>query len=373
MVSGAGDRAQRVLADAMREFGELCAGFGSEFSQLDSPGSELDTIEGYRLYSRYLSIGIDRFVEYVDPAFPAFYSPSRDGVRKFAGDSPAQLYDNSPVSSEFRYEVTGSLDETALIEFTVYSGEMSGSGGRGRRLVASLTDEDLEVSDSGDFVVRLAQGAEGRNSLALDDDSKTLVVRRYVRDPLRDRPRPLSIRRLGPGPAAPTVTAESHAEGMVRAARFALANVEMWAKWVSADRESKFNALTSMADAGDIHTPKGHRYLNGYWSVRPGTALTIAFSPPTGSYWSFVPMNFWMESLEWRFGHKVFATSFDTEPGPDGVVRLVLAAEDPGLPGHRWIEIGEHVEGTMSLRYGRCDEPVRDAQVELIGSGGNVN
>ncbi|MFS3129277.1 hypothetical protein ACLM5J_12825 [Nocardioides sp. Bht2] len=76
----------------------------------------LDVAEGHRLFLRYLGIGIDTFIEHADARFPAFYAKSRDGVRKFAGDSPSQLYDTAPISAEFDYEVTGSLRDVTLIE-----------------------------------------------------------------------------------------------------------------------------------------------------------------------------------------------------------------------------------------------------------------
>jgi hypothetical protein len=55
-----------------------------------------------------------------------------------------------------------------------------------------------------------------------------------------------------------------------------------------------------MRDAGDLQTPKGIRYLEGYWSLAPGQALVLEFEPEPVPYWGFLIMNFWMESLEWR-------------------------------------------------------------------------
>ncbi|MCL2532728.1 MAG: hypothetical protein FWE39_01060 [Nocardiaceae bacterium] len=355
-----------ALAHSFDEFASVVSDFGNRFAELNAPDNQIDTAEGYRLFLRYLTIGIDQFVEHADPAFPAFYQKSRDGVRKYAGDSPAQIYDSCPVSGRYEYEVKGNLAETALIELSVYSGDFSGSNPQPRRLVASITEEDLQLSESGDFTLRLARNATGPNTLALDEDGTGLSVRRYLRDPRTDKPRPLSIRRIGPGPARPVLRTEELRDGIVRAAGFAAHNVRIWARWVDDVRRSKANELTSMHDSSDIYTPSGHRYLNGYWSVPDGHALVISFVPPADAYWSFVPMNYWMESFEWRFGNRVYATSLDAEPGADGVVRLVLAAVDPQLDDHLWIDTDGHVEGTMALRFGRCTVDVADVRVELI-------
>ncbi|CAM3047268.1 DUF1214 domain-containing protein [Prescottella defluvii] len=357
---------QAALAEALQHIGTTLSDFGAAYPKLEAPDRQIDTAEGFRLFLRYLTIGIDQFVEHADPAFPAFYQKSRDGVRKYAGDSPAQLYDSSPVSGRYEYEVTGNMRETALIEFTVYSGDFSGSDQRPRRLVASITDEDLQVSDNGDFSIRLSRNATGPNTLALDDDGSSLSVRRYLRDPSTDRPRPLEIRRVSAGPDRPELGTEDLRRGMMRAADFASHNTAIWARWVADNRARKTNVLSPMHDSGDIHTPRGHRYCNGYWSIADGHALIISFTPPRDSYWSFVPMNYWMESLEWRFGNRVYATSLDAEPGPDGIVRLVMAATDPHLGDHLWIDTDGHTEGAMALRFGRCTEDVGDVRIELI-------
>lgn len=368
MTSPAATDARAELAGSLQHFGAIVSDFGLAYPKLGAPERKIDTVEGFRLFLRYLTIGIDQFVEHADPAFPAFYQKSRDGVRKYAGDSPAQLYDSSPVSSRYEYEVTGSMRETALIELTVYSGDLSGTNPQPRRLVASITDEQLQVADNGDFSIRLAKGATGPNTLALDDDSSSLSVRRYLRDPRTDRPRRLEIRRVTAGPDKPELRTEDLRRGMVRAAEFAAHNVTIWAQWVDNLRARKTNVLHPMHDSGDIYTPRGHRYSNGYWSIPDGYALTISFTPPEGSYWSFVPMNYWMESLEWRFGGRVYATSLDTEPDRDGVVRLVMAATDPNLADHHWIETDGHAEGTMALRFGRCTDDIGDVQVELVAT-----
>ncbi|OYD70427.1 hypothetical protein [Rhodococcus sp. OK302] len=347
------------LADTIRDFPE-------KFAQLPMPEHAIDAAEGSRLFLRYLSIGIDQFIEYADPAYPDFYQKTRAGVRKFAGDSPAQLYDACPVSSEYQYIVTGNMLETKLIEFTVYSGDLSGANKTPRRLIDAITEEDIDTGPDGNFTLTIAAGHVGGNGLRLDDDASSLSVRRYLRDPRLDKPRPLSIRRVGGPVNPPPVTADTLAVGLERAAQFAWFNTRIWAEWVSKDKAEKLNQLTLMHDSGDIFTPAGHKYLNGYWSIPEGHALRISFTPPGGAYWSFVPMNYWMESLEWRFGNRVYATSFDTKADKTGRIELVLAHRDPKIPGATWLETLGHSEGAMAFRFARCDNELPDTTVELF-------
>lgn len=360
----ADDLAEAGLRESLNAIACETAGFAAEFDTLGAPDDALSIAEGYRIYTRYLAIGLEQYVEYADPAFPAFFQKTRAGVRKFAGDSPAQLYDSCPVSGAHEYRVTGSMTDTELIEFTVYAGDFR--AGTPRRLVDSLTERELAIADDGSLAVHLGADAPVRGGLRLDADSASLVVRRYVADPRTAAPRPLAIERTSPGPAAPRATPASVAEGIAAAAGFARRHVHLWAGWARQAQNTKLNALTPMADAGDLHTPAGHRYYDGYWSLPEGGRLTVEFTPPAGAYWSFVPMNYWLESFEWRFGPRTYATSLDCAPDEaTGVVRLVLADADPQLPGHVWISTDGHREGVMSLRFGRCEGDISGVRVAL--------
>lgn len=363
-----GDEA--ALAAGTMHLAEVIRRFPSEFAALGAPETALDMAEGYRLFIRYLTIGIDQYVQYGDPAFPAFNQNTRDGVRKFAGDSPEQLYDGASVSADHDYVITGNVRETALIEFTLYSGALN-TGSKRRRLIASLTDETLKRDAGGNFTVHLNRKGEGENAVRLEPDASSLLVRRYLRDPRKDRPRALQIERVSAGPAFPPLQAEALGKAIAAAADFAMWNVKTWAKWVvERDRAVRINALGAFQDTGDIYTPAGHRYLSGYWQVPEDKALMIAFKPPQEAYWSFVPMNFWMESFEWRFGNRVFASSFTTPPGEDGYARFALASRDPGIKGVQWIETMGHGEGPMSLRMARYTGALPEVRCELVSLKG---
>jgi hypothetical protein len=357
-----------ALNHAMEHLADVIRRFPAEFASLEAPATQIDRAEGYRLFLRYLTIGIDQYIQFADPAFPAFHQKTRDGVRKFAGDSPEQLYDVAVISGDYDYEVSGNMRETALVEFTVYSGKLNNASGA-RRLISSLTDERLAVDGKGDFVVRLNRRGDGSNALRLDADASSLVVRRYLRDPWKDRPRPLEIRRTSGNPVLPSLAPDPLAMAIEAAADFALWNVKTWAHWVARDRTTKLNVLTHFDDTGDIYTPAGHRYLAGYWQVPAGKALLIEFAPPKGAHWSFVPMNYWMESFEWRFGNRVFASSFQTSPTKDGYVRLALSGTDPRLPDVQWLETLGHNEGAMALRLARYSGPMPDVRCMLVSTG----
>ncbi|MGJ3509600.1 hypothetical protein [Enemella sp. A6] len=357
-------------ASSFHAVGRAISSFAEIFDNLSIPDNALDHAEGRRLFWRYFTIGLEQFVEYTDPAHPAFHQNTRDGVRKFAGDSPTQLYDSAKISAEHSYVITGSMAETELIEFGVYSGDLSGQNPTPRRLIDALTEEELEIAADGTFTLHLHSAADNSerapNTLLMEPDASSLSVRRYLRDPRTDRPRPLQIERTSPAPPPAPLSGEDLDAGVGRAVAFAAHNVELWSKWADNIKATKRNVLASLHDAGDIYTPKGHSYLDGYWELADGEVLTVEFRPPAGCYWSFVPMNYWMESFEWRFDARVYASSFDTTADADGYVRLALAEHDPGLPGHTWLQTLGHREGLMVLRVARLDGPMPAAATEVI-------
>jgi len=353
------------LAEAWPDLARSIDEAASAIAELAPRLHPLDVVEGHRLYLRYLGIGIDSFVEHADPLFPVFYSKSRDGVRKFAGDSPPQLYDTAAISGDHEYEVIGSVRDVPLLELGVYSGDLSGLNPVPRRLISHVTEADLTVDPEGRF--RLVLSADpARADLLLAPDASVISARRYLRSPF-DRPDPLTIRRLGDDLATPPLTAPALATGVRASGSFAVANLRMWAEWTERMRQTKHNVMTPMADSGDIFTPAGHHYVDGFWELpEPDSALLIEFTaPPAEAYWSLVPMNYWMESFEWRFGDRVFASSFDTAPGADGVVRLAIADRDPGLPGVTWLRTLGHRQGLVSLRLARLTTPAPEVSCRL--------
>ncbi|WP_235736449.1 DUF1214 domain-containing protein [Nocardioides alcanivorans] len=353
-----------AFADYARRLTEASEAIGAKAPHLDP----IDVAEGHRLFLRYLGIGLDRFVEHSDPRFPAFYSASRDGVRKYAGDSPGQLYDTAPLSADHEYVVTGNLHGVELIELGIYSGDLSGRNNTPRRLIAHLTEAEIDTDADGNFRLSLGRGQGGTNHLHLAPDTSNLSVRRYLRDPLTDRPAPLRIQRIGADIVPPALTAEDLSSRLRLAGAFALTNLEMWADWTEKVMAAKPNTITPMADSGDIYTPAGHRYLDGSYDLPdPRSCLLIEFpAPPADSYWSLVPMNFWMESMEWRFGHEVFASSFSTVPGPDGVIRLAVGEEDPGLPHTTWLRTMGHRQGLVAFRFARLEGELPEVACRVV-------
>ena len=329
---------------------------GKIVDEATAAGPEIDRLEGYRLITRMAGLGFDRFLEAANPAQPDFFR-LQSPTRKFAGDSPEQLYHSANLSADYSYRITGQLFsgdvETLLIEASVYGGDMSFEGGS-RRLVSFIDESTLVSDEQGYFEITLSKEPAQGNWLKLEDDVKNVLVRRYFKTPQENDLLPLTIERID-GNVVPAPLQRQHVlKGMLGTAAFVEETVRFWYGWVEQARANYgVNTLMPLVDNGDLLTPSGVRYMEGYWELAPSEALRITFTPPEVPYWTFVPMNIWMESFEWR-EIPASKNNFMAEQNPDGTVTLVLSAQDPEVPN--WISTQGHTRGLMALRFARMGE-----------------
>ncbi|MEM7408601.1 MAG: DUF1214 domain-containing protein [Myxococcota bacterium] len=331
--------------------------------------SDLERREGYRWLARSLFSGFDRFLEYANPAIPEFYR-AQSAHRKFAGDNPDQLYHVAAVASEFRYRVRGQWSapgvRTELIELSVYGGGLSFDDDTAkRRLVAYMDERNLEIAEDGSFEVVVGVDPAEGNWLRLEEDAEMLLIRRYFASPQPADRLPLSIERIDGVPPREPLTQRELAKGLIASGAFLRETAKIWGRWYP-DVLARHgpNRLDPLPDDGDLLTPAGLTYLQGAWSVADGEVLVVRFRPPDVPYWGFLPMNIWMESLDWRVA-PVSRNGFDSQLDPDGMVTLVVSEVDPGHPN--WIATLGHRRGLMSMRLARLGEqPLPEVETTLL-------
>lgn len=339
--------------------------------------TDLDKREGYRLITRMMALGFDRILETANPAAPQFYR-LQSAQRKFAGDAPDQLYHAANISGKYRYRISGQLytDEqattplnTLLIEASVYGGNLSFDGSSNRRLVSHIDESDLVTDDQGRFEIILSKEPEGDNWLALEDDVKNVLLRRYFAGPQLHDLLPLTIERIDDVVDYQPLTEKQLVKGMLGTAAMVEETVRYWHDWVNDTRAaSGVNQLVALKDDGDLLTPAGIKYIQGAWELKSNQALKISFTPPNVPYWSFVPMNMWMESFDWHLmprGMQVSTNNYMSSKEPDGSVVLYLSEQDPDHPN--WIYTQGHSAGLMSFRFARmAGQSLPEFKIELI-------
>ena len=95
-----------------------------------------------------------------------------------------------------------------------------------------------------------------------------------------------------------------------------------------------------------------------------GEALLVTFAPADDvPYWGLDTTSYWFEPLSWA-DHRSHYNNRTVRYEPDGSVRIVIAADDPGVPN--WIDTRGHFEGTMLFRWSRTARPVPDIQARIV-------
>jgi hypothetical protein len=331
--------------DAWAAFCERLAAVGRRITELDFPGTPRDRAEGYRALSRLAVFALQWHLEFSDPEFPAFYRYD-DDVVKWGGPNADNQYQRAKVEPGGTYRVTG--DVTGL-----------------RELIISTPEGDMQLDQYQVFEERnlgqLDVGADGRlevivsaeehagNWIPLHPDADHVLVRQYVSDWDHDPVAPLRIERVGNEGRAPAPpTPEFMADALDRAATWVERSAVYWKDYVAAalDRIGDNNVTPPMTPPGGA---RDILYGGGAWNLGDGEALLIECEVPEARYWSIQLYNEgWFESLD--IANRVVSLSgHQMHIDDDGMWRVVIAHEDPGVPN--WLDTEGRRRGMFSYRW----------------------
>ena len=99
-------------------------------------------------------------------------------------------------------------------------------------------------------------------------------------------------------------------------------------------------------------------YAGGVFELEPDEALIVESTvrlPP--QYFGFQLGNLWGESMEYA-NSLGSLNGHQAEADPDGVIRLVVAHRDPGVPN--WLDTTGHREGFLTPRWAYSETPPTD-------------
>ncbi len=84
--------------------------------------------------------------------------------------------------------------------------------------------------------------------------------------------------------------------------------------------------------------------------------------PPPGAYLGFHLVNYWLQSLDY-VGRTTSCNNLQAYVSSDGVIRYVLAHDDPRVPN--WMDIGGHPWGGMLFRAALVSEASQPTATRL--------
>jgi hypothetical protein len=346
------DAAARAVVSgaAWEEFCDTLKAAGAALQHGKAPLDPVSQAEGYRYLTRLLRAGLEAFVEHADPLAPSFRHVVHETI-KMGSDNPDNRYLHASVDGRLEYRIRGQRGSVAYLGFGTQIGHYGQSGGMPP--TGYLEGSQLVLEPDGRFEILVSATPRPGNWLPMSEQTGTLIVRQTFLDREHETAADLQIERLG-GDAAPSpFTAARLQEGLRSASTLVAGASMLFARWADewqahANRLPRFDQARSNAAGGDPNIA----YYHSYFRLTPDEALVIDALPPRCEYWNFQLNDYWLESLDYRHA-RIHLNKHSARYRPDGSVRVVVAARDPGVDN--WLSTTGHGEGTMTWRWVRAE------------------
>lgn len=331
--------------DSWRDFCDRLKVAGERVLADDEPSSPVDQAEGYRHLSRLAVYALQWHVDFHDPDYPAFHRYD-DDVVKWGGPNADNHYLRAKIDPRGAYRVRFDARRLRELIISTPEGEMQLEQ---YRVFEERRLSDLTVGPDGHVEVILSPERVGGNWIPLHPDTDHVLVRLYVSDWAKDAVPGLYIERIGNEGSAPArLESSALATRLDRAATWIEATIAYWPDFM----EKRRRAVPANTLSPPRAVPGGAAdilYGAGFWQLGAGEGLLVECEAPRARYWSFQLYSIpWFESLD--IANRSTSLN-DTQMAidADGTMRLVVAAEDPGLSN--WLDTEGRAEGMLSYRW----------------------
>jgi hypothetical protein len=357
-------RLWEAFCDALKEAGAV-------LRRPETPRDERTIAEAYRFLVRMVRAGFENTHELADSARPQL-APMVGPTLQYEGVTSDARYLHAFIDGRGRHRIRGTRGDAPLFEIGVYTGKMGLH--EPSHLLASITEETLEVGGDGRIEIALGPEREPGNWLRTDAATRYLMIRQYAADWTGLAEGRFEIERLdAPGDDRP-FDLESIRTALERTAGFVRDNPRIWAEisdYWAGFAKNRFVPQPRADPRTDIAPPSGHQFSCGWFVLSPGEALEIRFRPEGAVFWSLGLESYWYETIGYgrRDSHLNSGTA---RLEPDGSVRAVIAHERPaeGDRATNWLDPRGHVQGTMVFRWSRSTAPIPEIDCRLLSAAG---
>ncbi|SPM26558.1 hypothetical protein L842_2445, partial [Mycobacterium terramassiliense] len=360
-----GDRGDVDLAQAWSYLIERLREAGRSVESEPASRNRVDLAAGLRHLLVLLTAGIDEVLRFDPDPILAVRRTSTDDVVTWGMECPDCVYARAVLRGGESYRLFGNRGTARYVGLQT----MNGIAATANELV-----DELEVDADGNFEVVLSASEQtGRkgNWMRIDGEHPTLTVRHFFYDWDTEVASSLRIERLGRAVKAtsrPVDTDRAVGRQLVALGDFVQDNLAFFLQFGAA---APSNGFLPPIDRTDIGAAAENRPVIGRWELLPGEALIVEVQPPEGIYWSFSVGNPWWETIHYG-RHQSSLNGHQAVVDPDGLVRMVLSAQDPGVAN--WLDTAGHSNGPIILRCVRTNTaptpttrvvPVGDIRAEL--------
>jgi hypothetical protein len=314
----------------------------------DDPAYRADL---YRQIMMNLSFGY--FVYFTADAEHPDWSPLYNPV--FACQpNPDDIYLFSPLRSDLTYRVSGNRGTVSKLIFVTQKG-IPGTLPRAEDYTAvnSLDDQDFEVGPDGEFeIIFSAKRPDGYtgNWSELKPGADVIFSRYRMIDWINERDPQMSIECLDRVPPKPRLTPEQIVERIEQMAAVPANQNKIFYRMQNDIKEKVgYNVIDPIRIPGLTK----QLYWPAVFQLKDDEALIIETPMPKHRpYWNIQLNDPLFNAVEYvyRISSINEATAW---VAPDGVLRAVIAMEDPGVAN--WLDPYGYNEGTLYGRWYNCD------------------
>jgi hypothetical protein len=343
LVSG---RAMSHLFDALRQAADAVVADGR-------PSNDVDVAAGFRHLLVLLGLGLDSGLRADPDAVVALKVSGVDNVYKWGMDCPDCIYAGASLRPGESYRVWGNRGTARYVGLQAMAGMASS---------ANVLLDELDLGPGGEVDLILSPQEHEGNWLPLAEDASNLVIRHFFYDWDTEVASSLSMERIGPAaertPRPPEDPRAVVARQMVALGDFVVGNLDFFLQF---SQPAEPNTFLPPLDGTAMGAAAENRPVIGSWQLAPGEALLLEVPPPEGLYWSYSLGNPWWETIDYA-AHQSSLNGFQADVDGDGMVRAVVAHEDPGVAN--WLDTAGHSAGPMILRCVRTETaPVPSTRV----------
>ncbi len=324
-------QAWSYLSDRLRQAAQLVQ---------SDPASRnrVDLAAGMRHLLVLLAAGIDEALRFDADPILSVQRTSTDDIVTWGMECPDCIYTRAVLRGGESYRLFGNRGTARYVGLQTMNGIATTAN--------ELVDE-LEVDPDGNFEVVLSASERVGNWMRIDGDHPTLTVRHFFYNWDTEVASSLRIERLSDAVEAtsravdPDVAVTSQ---LVALGDFVQDNLAFLLQFGAA---APPNGFLPPIDRTDIGAAAENRPVIGRWELRPDEALIVEVVPPEGIYWSFSVGNPWWETIHYG-RHQSSLNAHQAVVDSDGLVRVVLCADDPGVAN--WLDTAGHSNGPIILR-----------------------
>lgn len=329
---------------AWDEFCDALKGASRSILDRRTPQDEATRAEGFRYLTSLLASGLTMYM-FSDPDRPRFVRPLDWNV-KWGLDNSDALYLVTSINPEGEYVIRGARGTVGFFDIQTSCGRFGSK--RPMKVLSSINGVDMHIEDDGTFEIVVSRQPREGNWLPLTPEANQIGVRQFFVDWDTEKAPEIRIERTDVELDPPTPSSHEMAKRLRRVSGFVAGSANLWLEFVLGRRPLHLNELSEPAGANELQGSNAQVYGSCYFRLAPSEALLIEVVPPEAAYWNFELGDFWFQSLDY-FNRVISINKHQAKIDPDGVLRVVVSAKDPGLVN--WLDTGGWPEGTMTYRW----------------------